>query len=201
MAYILIFVLTYAYLNNARMKVYTKLTYRWSTYLIMYVVLLLFILVALISTILYSTDPNNFFAHNFYVIPFSWIDVFLAITYLLIIWLAKIPINKKKKLIVNFREENFAELLKQIEINAPNNTYINRFKRKHARYLSVLEQQNKIITLLIQNYQQNLYEQILLKIIIFNDTYTTKWSAKNNYFQLHFFYQLCLDLQAKAKIN
>jgi hypothetical protein len=86
----------------------------------------------------------------------------------------KTATNKNKKEIANFRTENFLQLLDELEKNKPSETYINRFKTQHARYISTLEQQEKIIGLSIEKYQKDAYEQTLLNIIVFNDNYTTK---------------------------
>jgi magnesium-transporting ATPase (P-type) len=197
--YAIVFVFTYSFYKNAKMKVYNKLRYRPITYVLLVFVVTLLFVGSLIVTLLRYSQQEDLFIKNLYMIPMSWTLFGLASIHLLIMLFIKWQVNKHKKAIGNFRNENFQKLLEELEHKSPDESYISRFKVKHSRYFSKLEQSEKIINLSIEKYHPENYEQTLLNIIIFNDNYTTRWSEKMNYFQLKIFYDLCLKLQKKVK--
>jgi hypothetical protein len=86
----------------------------------------------------------------------------------------KVLVNRNKKSISNFRQEDFVKLLKDLENKRPSDAYLSRLQTKHSRYFSNLLQQKKLLDLSLQNYRQDLYEPTLLNIIVFNDNCTVR---------------------------
>jgi uncharacterized membrane protein YidH (DUF202 family) len=171
--YATVFVFTYAFYKNAKMKIYSKLNVRTTTYVLLGVILFLFIVIAIILTVLHYADVSHLFDNNIYMIPMSWGLMIASGLHLLIMCLIPIYVNRNKKQISNFRDENFISLLEILERNKPSDTYLINFKKRSARYVSDLEQYSKMINLSMENYKND-YEGTLLNIIVFNDKYTTK---------------------------
>lgn len=70
--YMIVFIFTYSFYKNARMKIYNKLRYRGLTYFLLSFVVFLLLLGSLIITILhYGSANGDLFSNNFYMLPMS----------------------------------------------------------------------------------------------------------------------------------
>jgi hypothetical protein len=123
----------------------------------------------------------------------------LAIIHILFLVFAKISVDKNKKNVTKFREENFQVLLDKLDEHKPSEEYLQNFKKKHIRYCTTLEQRYSIINTILDAYKPDMYQQVLVDIIMFNDVNTTKTGKKSNFMQLKMFYDLCIKLQQKIK--
>jgi hypothetical protein len=54
---------------------------------------------------------------------------------------------------------------------------------------------------MLDAYKPDIFNNILIDIVMFNETCTTRWSKKYNDVQLKIFFELCLKLQQKFKEN
>jgi hypothetical protein len=113
--------------------------------------------------------------------------------------LAKYLVNKNKKSVTDFRNENFQSLLDKLIQQKPSDEYLQKFKRKHVRYCSNLDQRFNIINNILDVYKPEMYQQVLVDIVMFNEVNTSKTGGKSNYLQLKMFFELCLKLQEKNK--
>jgi hypothetical protein len=197
--YVVVFAFTYLFYLNSKAKFYTKMSIKPTNYVLLGFVLVLFITLAVSVTVFHAINDTVFFDNNPEVIPLSWILVFLSMFQLLLLILAKYLVNKNKKSVTEFRSENFQALLDKLIQQKPSDEYLQKFKKKHVRYCSNIDQRFAIINNILDAYKPEMYQQVLVDIVMFNEINTSKTGGKSIYLQLRMFYELCLKLQNKSK--
>ncbi|OAV64794.1 hypothetical protein Barb6_03099 [Bacteroidales bacterium Barb6] len=105
--------------------------------------------------------------------------------------------NQNKHQIANFRDEDFTGALANVQKAIQANDKTEILNHKHKNYYSTIKQKYEMIMLMMDKFQPDQYQNILVEIVMFNDLHTTKWSRTYNNVQLNMFLQMCCALQNK----
>jgi hypothetical protein len=97
-------------------------------------------------------------------------------------------------------EEDFNKLSNDLLSKKPNDRWLNKWKNKNKRYISIIDQKYEIINSMLDKYTKDQYQAILVNIIMFNEQNVWRWSKKGNFYQVEKWLNLCINLQMKNKL-
>jgi enoyl reductase-like protein len=82
--------------------------------------------------------------------------------------------NRNKHQIGDFMQEDFAANLQKVEARLSQGDWTQKLKKNHTRYFSMLEQKSQIINNMLDAYKPDIFNNILIDIVMFNETCTTR---------------------------